>query len=262
MYRISVSFLILALTLGSFSSQAASNLDIISYGDSITAGLARTSGEVVSCPDGVSLEPGRYEDEPRDACYGNGVINQGGYQPTLVNLFTLDEFTPSISNYGFSGIRSDQMIPMISSIISARPRAEYIVIMAGSNDAVEGVSSSTVIANLASMVSLAKSRGLIPVISTVTPNTRATEFERKAREYSEDIRIYAASSGVLLADSRAALGADWMDNHSGDGLHLNGVGNTILANLIHTTLGLNLPQPGASKDIILVPILDLLLSGS
>lgn len=255
MYRYFVSFFTLALTLGSVSVQAATGLDIVTYGDSITAGLSRTFSEVVTCPAGVSFEPGRFDvDDTRDVCYGNGVINQGGYQPTLVNLLIDDGFTPAISNYGFSGIRTDQMISMLSGILSARPNAQYVVIMAGANDAVADVSTSTVVANLSIMVASVQNAGLIPVVATVTPNTRAVNFERNSRKYSDAIRVYAESNNILLADSREAVGSDWLNNHSGDNLHLSEAGNIVLANVVYSSLSLDPPQ-----NIIVAPIISLLL---
>lgn len=276
MHQFFVSLLALALALGSFSAQSSTSLEIITYGDSLTAGLSRTSSDVITCPEGVNKGPARFEPEPepevptegedpvvpvvpeelREGCYGDGAINKGGYQPTLATLFSADGFTPLISNYGFSGIRTDQLISRLSGVISTRPNAKYVIIMAGANDAVEGINSSTVLANLSVMVSQVQSRGLIPIISTVTPNIRGIEFERKAKQYSEAIRGYAATNSILLADSRAALGSDWQNNNSGDGLHLSEIGNTILASLFNTTLNLKTSQ----DVIILVPIYDLLLS--
>lgn len=256
MHRFFVSLIALAFGLLSIPVWSASPipLDIITYGDSITAGVFRTSNSVVTCPEGVSREPGRYGGDTREVCYGNGVVNKGGFQPELVALLTEDGFTPSVSNYGYSGIRSDQMIPFVSSIINQRPSATYYFIMTGANDAVMGVSTSTVIANISSMVTQAKNRGLIPVLSTVTRNLGSSAFDLKTAQYSQAIRTYASANNVLLADSSAALNGNWVNLNSGDGLHVNNDGNVILASVIYASLGLEVPN-----DIVLGPIINLLL---
>jgi lysophospholipase L1-like esterase len=233
-------------------------LKIITYGDSLTAGLSRTFNGVVSCPDGVSLEVGRYNDGPDDlrlGCYGNGAMNKGGYQPELALMFEQENFVPSIANYGYSGIRSDQMIPGLIRVVNAAgPDTDYIVIMAGANDAVEGISTSTVIANLSAMVTQAQGQGLVPIISTVTRNIRASAFDLKTAQYSEAIRVYAVNNNILLADSSAALSGNWLNYNSGDGLHLNEDGNSILAAVMHEAFDLD-----ANNKVIMVPIINILL---
>ena len=255
MYKNIISLFFVALTFVSPASQAVNSVDIITYGDSLTAGLSRTAAEVVTCPVGVNMELGRFGDDNRQVCYGDGVINRGGYQPGLASLLLNDGVAPIIANYGFSGIRSDQMIPLLNGVVASRPHAQYVIIMAGANDAIMSVSVSTLLSNLSVMISQVQSYGLIPVIATVTPNARASAFERKTKQYSAAIRSYAASNNILLADSRAALEGGWESNNSGDGLHLSAAGNGILAGLFHSTLNLQ-----TSRKVTLSPIINLLLS--
>lgn len=249
MNKIIVS-LFMALMLLSGSIQAATNIDIITFGDSLTAGLYRNSSGVVTCPPGVSNQLNPYN----GVCNGNGVINRGGYQPTLVNLLLNDSFMPVVANYGYSGIRTDQMVSRISSIIAARPNAQYILIMGGANDAYAGVSSSTVIANLSIIINQSKGQGLIPVIATVTPNSTSASRNQKTQQYSQAIRNYAAANQILIVDSRVGLGANWNANNSGDGVHYNANGNVILGGLFYSALTVK-----PAKKIILAPIIDLLL---
>lgn len=229
-------------------------LSIVTYGDSITAGVFRTESGIVTCPEGVSREPGRYDGDTREVCYGNGVINKGGFQPELFSLLVDGGYAPSISNYGYSGIRSDQMVPFVLSIIFQRPGASHFLIMAGANDAANDVSTSTVIANLSAMVSQVQAQGLTPIIGTVTRNISNSAYDVKTGQYSQAIRTYAAENNILLADSSAALSPNWVDYHSGDGLHLNIQGNDILASVIYSSLNLKV-----GNGFILSSILNLLL---
>lgn len=250
---------LLALAFGCLSVPAWSvspePFHLVTYGDSITAGVFRTGSGVVTCPQGVSREPGRFDDEDtREVCYGNGAVNKGGYQPKLFSLLMDDGYAPSISNYGYSGIRSDQMVPFVLSIISQRPSATHYLIMAGANDAANDVSTSTLIANLSAMVSQVQAQGLTPVISTVTRNFIKSAFDVKTGQYSQAIRSYAQANDILLVDSNAALGPNWGNLHSGDGLHLNGQGNDILSSVIHSSLNLKV-----RNGLVISPILHLLL---
>jgi lysophospholipase L1-like esterase len=256
MHRFIVPLVILVCGFLSAPIWAASpgSFNLVTYGDSITAGVFRTENGIVTCPEGVSREPGRYGDDTREVCYGNGVINKGGFQPALSSLLMEDGYTPSISNYGYSGIRSDEMIPFVLNIIFQRPSATHFLIMAGANDASREVSTSTVIANLSAMVSQVQAQGLTPIIATVTRNTSDSAFDAKTVQYSQAIRIYAAANNILLADSSAALNSNWGDYNSGDGLHLNVEGNNILSSVVHSSLNLDV-----RGDFIVSPILHLLL---
>lgn len=233
----------------------AAELNIITLGDSLTAGLNRTGTFVITCPVGVASEPDRYTMvNPKLVCYGNGAINKGGYQPFLQEMFTHDGHTPFISNFGFSGIRSDQMIGELSDALAMQPSADYILIMGGANDVDAGVSTSTVVANLSFIVEDAKSAGLIPVISTVIRDTRSAARDAKAGQYAQGIRDYANANQILLADPRSSMGVNWSSFHSGDGLHLKDTGNSQLSKDFYNAL--SIPRESLSIPAIQLLLLD------
>ena len=241
------------------SAVAASEVTVITYGDSITAGLKRTASGVLTCPQGVDVEPGRYGD-PRDVCYGNGALNVGGYQTDLVDAISAAGFTPKISNYGYSGISTSIMSSRRGSVLSL-PGAQYVLILGGANDAVDNVSRRTVLANLTTIVNDVKNRGMIPVITTVTRNTsNGAVYDVITGRYAEDLRAYAASNNVLLADARAAMTANWSSFHSGDGLHLGPLGDQTLADLYFQEMGLVGVGSDASINSISASLYLLLLS--
>lgn len=247
-----ISALALATAYCSTAALAA-ELNIITLGDSITAGLNRTNTFVITCPVGVAIETNRYDSEDsRLLCYGNGAINKGGYQPFLQEVFEQDGHTPFISNFGFSGIRSDQMISELNGALTSSPSADYILIMGGTNDIDASVSTSTVVANLSFIVDGAKSAGLIPVIATVIRDTRSAARDAKASQYAQGIRDYANANQILLADPRSSMGNNWGFFHSGDGLHLMDTGNSQLSDDFYNAL--NIPRVP-----ILIPAINSLL---
>jgi len=253
--RFSFFHLVALILFGYFACvpTRAADIDIITLGDSITAGLNRTSTFVITCPDGVAKEADRYNSSNSTlVCYGNGVINKGGYQPFLKNRLEQDGHNPQISNFGFSGIRTDQMVGELSTALTLRPSAKYILIMGGANDVSIGVSTSTVVANLSFIVQDAKNAGLIPVISTVIRDTRSAAFDARAAQYAQAIRDYANNNQVLLADPRSSMGDNWGFYHSGDGLHLKATGNAQLSDDFYTALGI-------ARAPFMIPAIPLLL---
>lgn len=241
-----LQFCSLVIVMAFSSSAFSQEIRLLTFGDSLTAGLKRNSSEVVTCPSGVSREIGRYEPEeeveedgeigeeenqPRFGCYGNGVINSGGYQPQLATLLSLIERQPEIVNYGFSGISTANMLSVMNQVFASQSDADYMLIFGGANDVVDASSSGTVIANLSVIVEQAKSRGITPVMTTVTRNIRNPLFDSLTVRYTQAIKLYAEENDILYVDPQSATFADWEDYHSGDGLHLNADGDNLLANL-------------------------------
>ena len=214
------------------------DLEIITYGDSITAGLSRVGG-VISCPSGVSLEPARYS-ESGVGCYGNGVANVGGYQVTLKAMLDLDGYLTSVYNWGFSGIQTATMISQLSAVLDAQPASSYVLILGGANDAFEVISKSTVRHNVEVMADIVLGRGMIPVLATPTPITVSGSLNKRVNGYAEEIRNLASQRNFLLADHNAIMSAAWesVPFHSGDQLHLSSAGNLQMGMDWHETLGL------------------------
>ena len=167
------------------------------------------------------------------------------------------EFVPQIVNFGFSGISTAEMLSVRGTVLSSLTGAEYVLILAGANDAVAGISQSTVVSNLTVIVNDVRSRGMIPVITTTTRNTREPILDLRTDRYAREIRDYASANEVLLADARAAMVPDWDDFHSGDGLHLGDLGNETLASLYFQALDLESRVTGDNTNFI--PAIFLLL---
>ena len=99
----------------------------------------------------------------------------------------------------------------------------HVVILLGTNDAIRG-SVPVAIANLQTMVDIARAQGVIPIVGTLPPITTSPSANARAAEISEGIR---GLSGAVVAGVRAALG-----DGSGliaDGVHPNNAGQQRIA---------------------------------
>ena len=225
------------------SKASAADVKILTYGDSLTAGLKQNVNGVITCPAGVDAEIGRYpSNDPRVVCYGNGVINKGGYQAVLVDLISGVRVSPEVINFGYSGIETFQMVNTMGQVFSSQPNVDFILIFGGANDAYKGRSSGTVVANLSLIVDEAKRLGIVPVITTVTRNSGNSSADFYADRYSSAIKMYASANNILLADARNIMYSNWNSFNSGDGLHLNASGDNALANVYFNVLGITMPN--------------------
>jgi len=238
--------LVMAFALACQASFAQS-LSIITYGDSITAGLKRTGSGSKSCPSGV-------QQRSNGNCYGNGVQGVGGYQPRLKSLLVNDGNSVLIYNYGVSGIRTDEMLDDLNGTLNARSSSNYVLIMGGANDAYSNFSRFTVRANLLAMVNRVKSVGKTPILATVTPNTVSSSLSVRVASYNTQIREIATSSNIILADQFAALNPNWSANQSGDNLHVGSRGDSVMADTWYARMqeALNPPVPVINGALLLL----------
>lgn len=133
----------------------------------------------------------------------------------------------TVVNRGRNGEQTGGGVKRISSVlISDTPT--YILIMEGANDAIWGVSSSTIKFNLGVMIDKSRLAGATPIISTVTPNTRDSLTVSIRNSYNPAIVGLASQKGVALVDSFGAVDANWA-NLNIDGLHPNAAGASLLA---------------------------------
>ena len=103
--------------------------------------------------------------------------------------------------------------------------------MEGANDAIAGVSASTVRFNLGEMIKKARLKGVIPILSTVTPNSSGPGTSSIIPfSYNPQIRALAAERGVQLVDQYQNVAAQWQ-SLTLDGLHPNTQGATLIAEL-------------------------------
>jgi hypothetical protein len=118
-----------------------------------------------------------------------------------------------------------------------------LVILAGTNDAGQGVTSATYGANMATMLSACQSANVRCVVVTVPPRSSAvaTSTTRTlTSEYNAWINANAVTYGALVADAWTALkdGTGDLDAtyDSGDGVHPNTLGHRRIAQSVSAKL--------------------------
>ena len=216
---------------------------ILAFGDSITQGLKRDSEGTIYA---IVSPP-------------NGERTSDGYEPDLENEFSdHTSHEALVYNWGYWGERSYQGVNRIDSVLDSRV-ADFILIMEGANDLYEGVSAATTKANLQIMIEKSRLKNTLPIIATITPNTARYDGDLIPVSYNPAIKDLAVETEVALSDQYEALVVDWTGYNSGDNLHLNDVGEQVVARTWFETIldnGLISPNP---ETISIVPILNLLL---
>lgn len=205
--------LLLILLFLVFFPSAGRCLEILTYGDSITQGLQRTSGLILY---GVTSPV-------------NGAANIGGYQPYLNNILDQNIESSNAYNWGVSGETSLGGLGRIESVLSSRV-ADYILILYGANDLNAGISASATKANVKSMVQKCRQYNVVPILSELTPYNSFTS--QVPYLYNPAIRALAEEENttIVLMYENMIKGWNSIPYHSGDGLHLSDLGYVVMSN--------------------------------
>ena len=175
---------------------------------------------------------------------GNGCLSPcGGYEPALQTLFKSAGREAVVKNWGRGGESTSGGASRVGSVLSYdNPR--YILLMEGTNDLLF-LSPYTVRANMAYMVDVSLARGVVPVLGTITPDTRNSKPLSQTNALLKEL---ATQKKIALADHYSALINNWY-SLSADGLHPNSAGYAKMAQVWFD----------AMKPIDLTPIYLLLL---
>ena len=193
-------------TTNKHSDKGSSVRIIIGFGDSITQG------------------------SPYITEHGNG-RRVGGYEPKLEALLS----NTYVLNYGFSGEITSNGVNRIDDVLSGS-NAKYILILEGTNDIIFAISPESTIYNLGVMIDKSRGYNAIPVLSTLTPDTKAGNSEKNIPTvYNPKIVDLATEKVVTLCDQYNAVVDDWA-LLSGDGLHPNDDGYQVMAETWFNTL--------------------------
>ncbi len=210
------------LALSGFARAMENEIHVLAFGDSITQGFARDgSGNWW----GVGTPPRGQR------------ISWWGYGMHLEQMIRDDlHVEGAVYNWGYGGLRSDQALvcgqdwDCIDVVLASR-NADMILIMLGANDLYGGVSHTATSYNLSVMLDKSLAANILPVLGTITPNSRIVGHDDRIRHhYNPLISELARNKSIYLADQYAALVGRWDRWYtSGDGLHLNDSGNRKLA---------------------------------
>lgn len=151
----------------------------------------------------------------------------GGYPPRL-NLLLINNGTPSVViNTGISGEKTPEGAARISEVLTNFP-SKFVLIMEGTNDVLRGLSVETTRENLQTMIDIARTRGVIPIIATLPPSTLSDMGTLIPTVWNPMIMSLAKSNGIKLADHYSAISPTWASSTI-DGLHPNDIGHTTIA---------------------------------
>jgi lysophospholipase L1-like esterase len=133
-----------------------------------------------------------------------------------------------IENRGVGSATTADGISKARSALQSKPG--FLLILYGSNDAIQGRGSDAAEANLREIVRMAVANKTVPVIATVPHILEPRDaFNASAGRISERIRLLAAEEGARLVELRDRLGTD--PALFSDGLHPTPETDALIAEL-------------------------------
>lgn len=150
----------------------------------------------------------------------------GGYEPALEILMgTLSRSVVAL-NYGWGGENTDEGLARLFGILQAVP-CDRVLILEGTNDFWDNISSGTTVANLSLMVDACRFFGVEPILATLTPSSRHSPGNI---EYNLNPAIVAMAQQkqVRVCDQYALMSLNW-GAWADDGLHPNWIGYVVMA---------------------------------
>ncbi|MFT5697433.1 MAG: acyl-CoA thioesterase-1 [Desulforhopalus sp.] len=192
----------------------AFGVEIIAFGDSITAGTGS---------------------------------NSGGYPLQLQKMIQSTGKPCTIYNLGIPGERTHQGVKRIDSVLDSI-HADMILIMEGTNDIRSGFPWQTTKLNLQLMIDKAKAKGVTPILATLTPSDQVNSEQLIPYKWNPMIKELAKQNGIPLVDQYSAIESSWQ-SLNGDGIHPNDRGYLFLAK----TWNVSIEEMITSKGIFIHP---------
>ncbi|MCI5142855.1 MAG: hypothetical protein D3909_14235, partial [Candidatus Electrothrix sp. ATG1] len=109
---------------------------------------------------------------------------------------------------------------------------KYVVIMEGANDVKAGISPQTTVFNLNNMLEQAVAAGVVPILSTITPNS---DPGYQPENYNPSIISLAQNGNTKLVDTYTNVVSNW-SNLTVDGVHPNEEGSVTIAQGFYSQL--------------------------
>lgn len=177
-------------------------------------------------------------------CFGDSIT--AGYQATGYPVYLQSmQSSSTIINEGVGGEDTWHGVSRFTEVLAAR-KPNYVVIMEGANDVVEGLSPSSTSYNLANMAQQARDAGAVPIMSTITPNSKPGYTPE---DYNPGIIQAAASGGFTLVDTYSRVVNDW-SRINVDGLHPTDAGSQMIAEGFSQALASVRSSPAASSSSV------------
>ncbi|OQX13199.1 MAG: hypothetical protein BWK76_16540 [Desulfobulbaceae bacterium A2] len=190
---------------------------ILGFGDSITAGVPYVStswsGNGCRCATDSSC------------C--------AGYEPTLEALLQRSYPNTVVVNWGVPGETTGDGLSRLSSALWAS-RPSHVLLMEGTND-LWWVDPATVVTNLQSMAQLVIAAGALPILGTLTPDTRTGSDAKPIAATNLLINNIVKTNSYIISFQDQVLSASW-SSLTYDGLHPNSTGYAYMAQTWYNTL--------------------------
>lgn len=215
--------------------------EILMFGDSLTQGLQRNANYYIY---GITSPP-------------NGTRVNGSYGPRLENL--LDQTEKSYAyNWGWSGERTQTAVGRINDVLASR-QADYILILEGANDLLNGISMSSTKTNLGILIDKSIAAGIEPIISEITPLScpRKCGGEFWVNKLNDMVIDLAADKNVVLSEILIPFyeGWDTVPYQSGDGIHISDKGYEIMAGVWYEAIQKAIQSQKGSIVPFIAPLL-------
>ena len=166
----------------------------IAFGDSITCGL---DDDPTSPADNTSRD-GRNS----ATCTANG----GGFPPILNDLLTAEKGYPhTVVNAGHPGDKAADGLARLPAVLAAHPKAQYVLLLFGTNDAVDNTQTSLELykAAMQNMIDLVKGAGMTPYLAKVPyikgdiPGSNLRDRQRQLiQDYNAALDELASENGL------------------------------------------------------------------
>lgn len=160
-------------------------------------------------------------------CIGDSITaGLGGVTPYPSNLSAM--LGKPVINQGQGGERVEAGAARTPGLLD-QYQPGYLLILHGINDVLDDHPNDYIIAHLRSMILAAKSRQVLPAISTLTPIFGARAgYDNAIFALNDRIRTLAAEEGILLVNNEGVV-RNRPDYVLEDGLHLSEAGSTAVA---------------------------------
>ena len=196
-----ILLILVSVTISYSADDPDPKIRIVTFGDSITTGYGATAYSV----------------------YLQQILNANNCNSVVINEGKAGELTSGGAE-------------RIDSVI-ARHKPNFILIMEGANDARSGVSAEVAAANLGTMMDKAVAAGVIPKVSSITPNTEGGKENKAIPEiYNPKIQQEAANRGVSFVDNYSALAGTSWPSYTYDGYHLTDLGQNVIAQEFYNSI--------------------------
>ncbi len=186
-------------------------------------------------------------------CMGDS-LTAYGYYPSSLDTLLGDGW--QVINHGISGHLTSQMLSRFTADVITPGGAEYVVILGGIGDIVNGVSAATIESNLQAMYTAAHNAGIAVVAVTVLPWKGFVSWTAPLQAVTDAVNAWILATATncdYKIDAYTALedpgAADTLlaAYDSGDHVHLSVAGYNVLADEIYN--GSTWTQKASNTDV-------------